>query len=149
MAKNKTQFVCQNCGSEAAKWEGKCRECGAWNSLVEETVIKAPKGARGWSVGSEETNTPTVLKLSAHVDRKENLRLNTGIGELNRVLGGGLVRGSYILLGGDPGIGKSTLLMQVAGKIAAEKNKVLYVPNALVYVASWLKWRAKAAFHIF
>lgn len=127
MAKNKTQFVCQNCGSEAAKWEGKCRECGAWNSLVEETVIKTPKSARGWSVGNDESTSPVVLKLNAQVDRKEDLRLNTGIGELNRVLGGGLVRGSYILLGGDPGIGKSTLLMQVAGQIAAGKNKVLYV----------------------
>lgn len=128
MAKIKSVFVCQNCGAEAPKWEGKCRECGAWNSLVEETVTKAPKGARGWSVGKEDASpSQAVLDLSAHVEKKETARVNTGLSELNRVLGGGLVPGSYILLGGDPGIGKSTLLMQMAGQIANQKHKVLYV----------------------
>lgn len=127
MAKNKTQFVCQNCGSEAPRWEGKCRECGAWNSLVEETVVKAPKGGRGWSIGKDEVASQAVIRLDANVEAKETPRLNTGIHELNRVLGGGLVSGSYVLLGGDPGIGKSTLLMQMAGQIAKQNHKVLYV----------------------
>lgn len=127
MAKSKTIFVCQNCGAEAPRWEGKCRECGAWNSLVEETVTKSPKGARGWTVGSDDGVTPHILDLSKHVEKKETARLDTGTTELNRVLGGGLVPGSYILLGGDPGIGKSTILMQTAGKIAEQGHKVVYV----------------------
>lgn len=127
MAKTKIQFVCQNCGAEAPKWEGKCRECSAWNSLVEETVFKEPKSGRGWSVGNDEPGAPILLDLSEQVVVKNTARVDTGMGELNRVLGGGLVRGSYILLGGDPGIGKSTLLMQVAGKIAGQGNSVLYV----------------------
>ncbi len=121
MSKSKSIFVCQNCGAEAPRWEGKCRECAAWNSLVEETVTKAPKGARGWSISGEESSggaSSGVVKLNERVKEKETRRLDTGLGELNRVLGGGLVPGSYILLGGDPGIGKSTLLMQMAGKIA-------------------------------
>lgn len=127
MSKIRTIFVCQNCGSEAPRWEGKCRECGAWNSLVEEAVMKAPKDARGWSVGGDESTAPAVLHLDQHVEKKEATRMDTGLQELNRVLGGGLVSGSYILLGGDPGIGKSTLLMQMAGKIANGNNAVLYV----------------------
>lgn len=126
MSKAKSIFVCQNCGAEAPRWEGKCRDCNAWNSLTEETVIKAPKGARGWSVGPEDLGgaTSSVVKLSDHIEKKETLRLDTGLDELNRVLGGGLVTGSYILLGGDPGIGKSTLLMQMAGRLADAKSKI-------------------------
>jgi DNA repair protein RadA/Sms len=126
MSKSKTIFVCQNCGAEAPRWEGKCRECNAWNSLVEETVIKAPKGSRGWSIGADTASGDSrpIVRLSEHVEKKETHRLDTGLAELNRVLGGGLVKGSYILLGGDPGIGKSTLLMQMAGRL---NTKVLYV----------------------
>lgn len=128
MAKSKTIFVCQNCGAEAPRWEGKCRECAAWNSLVEETVVKAPKGERGWNIGAENSERgPQSVLLDQNIEAKQTLRIETGLDELNRVLGGGLVAGSYILLGGDPGIGKSTLLMQVAGKIAAKKHKVLYI----------------------
>ncbi len=128
--KTKSIFVCQNCGSERPKWEGQCRDCGAWNSLVEETVSKAPKGARSWSVGpSDELATVGngVLALDSEVEVKQSERWSTGMKELNRVLGGGLVRGSYILLGGDPGIGKSTLLMQMAAQLAREDHRVLYV----------------------
>jgi DNA repair protein RadA/Sms len=127
MAKTKTIFVCQNCGGEASRWEGKCRECGEWNSLVEETVEKVAKGARGWNIAKDETSSQTVLKLDQTIEVKNAPRLDTGLNELNRVLGGGLVRGSYILLGGDPGIGKSTLLMQMAGELANRKHKILYV----------------------
>jgi DNA repair protein RadA/Sms len=133
MAKTKTTFVCQSCGAEAPRWEGKCRECGAWNSLVEEKIRAEVKGARGWSISGAEDGqaashgTKNVYNLSQNVEKKEIARIDTGLNELNRVLGGGLVSGSYILLGGDPGIGKSTLLMQMAGQIANGGCKVLYV----------------------
>jgi DNA repair protein RadA/Sms len=126
-AKSKTVFVCQNCGSERPKWEGQCRDCGAWNSLIEEKVVAAPKNSRAWSVGSEGSPSQTVLSLDSDVAVSETQRWNTGMNELNRVLGGGLVAGSYNLLGGDPGIGKSTLLMQMAGRLGAVQRKVLYV----------------------
>ena len=127
--KTKSIFVCQNCGSERPKWEGQCRDCGAWNSLVEETVAKAPKGARSWTVGpsSDERLVSQAIALDSAIEVKNAERWSTGMKELNRVLGGGLVRGSYILLGGDPGIGKSTLLMQMAGQLAREDHRVLYV----------------------
>jgi DNA repair protein RadA/Sms len=125
--KTKSIFVCQNCGSERPKWEGQCRDCNAWNSLVEESVAKAPKNSRSWSVGTDGAPSQTVLALDAEIDFKETSRWNTGMSELNRVLGGGLVPGSYALLGGDPGIGKSTLLMQMAGKLGDVGRKVLYV----------------------
>src|SRR6185312_6752358 len=105
--KTKSVFVCQNCGSERPKWEGQCRDCGAWNSLVEETITKSPKGGRSWTVGAED-NRQTALQLDSMIEVSSTERWTTGLKELDRVLGGGLVRGSYILLGGDPGIGKST-----------------------------------------
>lgn len=125
--KTKSIFVCQNCGSQRPKWEGQCRDCGAWNSLVEETVTKAPKGSRSWSVGSSPETAKAALQLDSVIEINNSERWKTGIKELDRVLGGGLVRGSYILLGGDPGIGKSTLLMQMAGQLAREDHRVLYV----------------------
>lgn len=132
MAKVKTVFVCQECGSQRAKWEGQCRDCGAWNSLVEEKVNMAPKGPRGWSVGPAQSNglastSQSVLDLSQSVSERPIERMTTGFNEFDRVLGGGLVPGSYLLLGGDPGIGKSTLLLQMAGGIAAAGKKILYV----------------------
>ncbi len=129
--KTKSIFVCQNCGAERPKWEGQCRDCGAWNSLVEETVTNAPKGARSWSVGSSAGNTSdtriAALQLDSVIEIKDSRRWSTGMKELDRVLGSGLVPGSYVLLGGDPGIGKSTLLMQMAGQLAREDRRVLYV----------------------
>ncbi len=130
-SKNKTLFVCQNCGSERPKWEGQCHDCGAWNSLVEEKVMAAPKNERAaWSVGAPSSAAPSaqiVLKLDSEVEVKASSRWDTGMHELNRVLGGGLVAGSYTLLGGDPGIGKSTLLMQMAGRLGDVGRSVLYV----------------------
>jgi DNA repair protein RadA/Sms len=147
--KEKTLFVCQNCGAESPRWEGKCRDCNSWNSLVEEKSEKATKGSQVWNVakksgligahdlaelsGSPSKSGPRLgdhLDLSQDVVIKESSRFNTGLNEFNRVLGGGLVPGSYILLGGDPGIGKSTLLMQMAGKLALQFHKdqsVLYI----------------------
>jgi DNA repair protein RadA/Sms len=126
MAKAKTIFVCQECGSERPKWEGQCRDCGAWNTLVEEKQAKVVN-PRGWQ--TERSSSELKSRPLNEIDETKNgaERRTTSISELDRVLGGGLVRGSFILLGGDPGIGKSTLLLQMAGGLAKTKAKVLYV----------------------
>ncbi|HVK60168.1 MAG TPA: DNA repair protein RadA [Bdellovibrionales bacterium] len=131
MAKNKSRsvYVCQSCGTQRAKWEGRCSDCGAWNSLVEETVEKetvTTARQRGWSTGSAASETQFVT-LDQNIEASKLTRAQTGFGELDRVLGGGLVEGSFILLGGDPGIGKSTLLLQMAGGLAKNDLTVLYV----------------------
>lgn len=118
MAKEKTKYVCGDCGYETVKWMGFCPSCGSRNSLTEMSVKEAPKR----SVISEGRG---AVRLS-EVDRKEASRTSTGIGEFDRVLGGGIVAGSVILLGGDPGIGKSTLLIQAASNLL-ENAAVLYV----------------------
>lgn len=120
MAKARTVFICRNCGFEAAKWIGKCPSCGEWNSFSEEAITKT-SGIADTRFGA--TNASPV-KLH-EVDFKSQPRLDTQTGELNRVLGGGLVPGSVILIGGEPGIGKSTLALQVA--LAMNKYKVLYI----------------------
>src|SRR5689334_19559315 len=109
MAKSKTKtiYTCQNCGAQRPRWEGKCSDCGAWNSLVEEMQYEEPK-TRGWSTGSSDnkpSSKPVTLDQSLEEIRLD--RFDTGYEELNRVLGGGLARGSFVLLGGSPGIGKS------------------------------------------
>lgn len=124
MAKTKSAFFCQSCGFESAKWLGKCPSCGQWNTFVEEVVEKGGSMKTSWrsSSGSQRLNTPSKVQeiASAEMDR-----IATGDAELDRVLGGGLVYGSATLIGGEPGIGKSTLLLQLALQI---KNlKVLYV----------------------
>ncbi|MBC86181.1 MAG: DNA repair protein RadA [Bdellovibrionaceae bacterium] len=131
MAKAKTTFSCQECGSSFPKWEGKCRGCGAWNSLVEEVAVDTKKSSlnkRGWSVSdSENKKGSRTIKLNDKIVAKKENRTSTGFKELDRVLGGGLVKGSYALLGGDPGIGKSTLLLQMAGGLASQGLNLLYV----------------------
>jgi len=118
---NKTIFVCQGCGYQSAKWMGKCPECGEWASLLEERQhLTVASGTGISSRGSEPI--PIVA-----VEKSEQQRVNTGIGEFDRVLGGGLVPGSLILVGGDPGIGKSTLMLQVLHRLADGKQKVLYI----------------------
>ena len=113
-------YVCAACGASHRKWSGQCDACGAWNSLSEETVTATPKGLKpGKSKGLE------IASLADHAENPE--RKSTGSPELDRVLGGGLVAGSAILLGGDPGIGKSTLLLQAASVLATRGNRVLYV----------------------
>ncbi len=121
MAKIRSKFVCQECGYETAKWLGKCPSCEEWNTFVEEfeTKVSNTKGQRGISKGKiEKINNITSTK-------KE--RISTGSMEMDRVLGGGIIKSSLILVGGDPGIGKSTLLLQVAGYASKHRLKVLYV----------------------
>lgn len=126
MAKVKSVFVCQSCGAKRAKWEGRCSDCGEWNTLVEEKTVPDRKG---WVQKGSETRTASMdvynLMDSPSLDSGE--RISTGLAEVDRVLGGGLVHGSYILLGGDPGIGKSTLVMQIAGQLARKGSSVLYI----------------------
>ena len=119
MAKTTIRYICQNCGAESLRWMGKCANCGEWNTLVEETVTKQEQHKRTW------VKRPTPLRL-AEISTEDQPRFSTGSGELDRVIGGGLVPGCLGLIGGDPGIGKSTLLLQVAGKVAEESGPVLY-----------------------
>ena len=128
MAKSKasTVFFCQSCGYESSKWMGQCPGCKEWNTFVEETVNKSPyAGAAAAKNERREGRTmPTVL---SKISVTEENRISTGIGELDRVLGGGIVQGSLTLVGGDPGIGKSTLLLQVCRNLSARGHKVLYI----------------------
>ncbi len=125
MAKIKSQFVCQHCGYITPKWMGKCPECNQWDSLVEEKITSNTKNIKEHSRHVMETNAkPQNLSSITLVDED---RVTTGIGELDRVLGGGLVSGVLVLVGGDPGIGKSTLLLQVANEVAKQQKKVLYI----------------------
>lgn len=124
MPKSTTQYVCQQCGAATPKWQGQCPQCATWNSLVETAVIPA----KGRSASGRSTKTP-IVKL-AQIKNKGLVRIKTGIGELDRVLGGGLVPGSVVLLAGEPGIGKSTLLTQLAmsqSKISNLTSDTLYV----------------------
>lgn len=120
MAKNKTVFVCNECGYESSKWLGKCPACNSWNSFFEQKIIEKKSGIK------EKNNSNNVPKALNSYQGQECVRLQTGFGELDRVLGGGLVKGSLVLLGGEPGIGKSTLILQICDKIKGE-GKVLYV----------------------
>lgn len=118
--KQKTLFYCTECGNETAKWAGQCPACGAWNSLVEAPVQSKTKAV---PASHRPKSAPTRL---SELDAQEEIRFLTGIGELDRVLGGGAVRGSIVLVGGAPGVGKSTLLLQLCGLIG-ESERVLYV----------------------
>lgn len=123
MAKASSVFFCQNCGAQSAKWIGRCPSCGEWNTYVEE-VVKKDTG-RESSMGEIKTRKKTAPVSLDKISTGKEERINTGTIELNRVLGGGLVPGSLVLIGGEPGIGKSTLMLQVA--LRFDKYKVLYV----------------------
>ena len=124
MLKNKkTVYFCQECGYESAKWMGQCPGCKAWNTFVEETV-SAKKPASGTTGRTEKRQEPVILR---DISLSEDERQTTKIGELDRVLGGGIVPGSLVLVGGDPGIGKSTLLLQVCRNLAERQVSVLYI----------------------
>jgi DNA repair protein RadA/Sms len=136
MAKAKTAYVCADCGAEHSKWQGQCVECGAWNTLSEITVLPAKAAANPRGSYAGKTDAAKITKL-ATVAAEAERREATGIAELDRVLGGGLVSGSVVLIGGDPGIGKSTLLLQMLGAIG-QRVRGLYVTGeeSLAQVAS-------------
>ncbi|MAZ55287.1 MAG: DNA repair protein RadA [Flavobacteriales bacterium] len=123
MTKLKTTFFCQNCGAQSAQWMGKCKACGEWNTIVEEVINKSNSGKTGWD--NKKYNKINKAQIISEISLQSRARIDTSDNELNRVLGGGIVAGSLILLGGEPGIGKSTLLLQVALKI--QNEKALYV----------------------
>jgi len=127
MKQPKVVFVCQECGAQAPKWAGRCDDCGKWNTLVEERPA-ATDGGSAAAAGHRyaQSGTSSTAKLYAEVDTTHAVRLSSGIGEFDRVLGGGIVPGSLVLLGGEPGIGKSTLLLQAAAHFAREVGPVLY-----------------------
>lgn len=119
MAKEKTVFICRECGREYPKWTGKCLSCGAWNSLEETTPISLPSS-------KSAPSKPLEYSRITEIPEDSEVRWSTGVSELDRVLGGGLVKGSLVLIGGDPGIGKSTLLLQICGNMGNE-HIILYV----------------------
>jgi DNA repair protein RadA/Sms len=122
VARAQSRFVCQACGAEFLRWEGQCRSCAAWNTLVETVVSARSRDRRpGVAVGPGVAPVPLSAPAEAAI-----ARLRTGLHELDRVLGGGIVPGSLLLIGGEPGVGKSTLLLQVAGGVAAANGGVLY-----------------------
>ena len=123
MAKTKTHFVCQSCGYQLPKWLGRCPGCQEWNTFVEERIIEEKEPQRD-ILGLESSAVPVPL---TEIKGEEKERLTIGMGEFDRVLGGGIVLGSLVLVGGDPGIGKSTLLLQAMNQLASSGAKVLYV----------------------
>ena len=126
MAKSKYIYTCNQCGYESTQWNGKCPSCGAWNSFEEDIADTAPAGMRSSaSSGAAPDLSDNILELE-DIGADSDVRYDTGIGELNRVLGGGLVKGSLVLLGGEPGIGKSTILLQIC-QFLGEEHSVLYV----------------------
>jgi DNA repair protein RadA/Sms len=120
--KKETIFVCQSCGHKAGKWLGKCPECGEWNSLVEEKSRAPRSGGRNGFKLRDVSAVPFT-----EIEPQDDVRVPSGVTEFDRVLGGGIVPGTLVLIGGDPGIGKSTLLLQVADKLSAAGSRVLYI----------------------
>lgn len=124
MAKRKMKFVCQECGYESAKWMGKCPGCNTWNTMVEEVEVSSSRNRHTIGGGTRTVSKPE--KITA-IEIKKEPRITTKMQELDRVLGGGIVPGSLVLIGGDPGIGKSTLLLQVSAQLAEKQHPVLYI----------------------
>jgi len=123
MAKTKTVFFCRNCGNESPKWVGKCPACGEWNSYVEETVVT---GKAGKQSATNRISGPASKPIAIQdIPAGKEQRIDLQNAEMNRVLGGGLVPGSLVLVGGEPGIGKSTLMLQIA--LAIPDMRVLYI----------------------
>ena len=126
-AKVKTVFFCKECGYESAKWSGQCPSCHAWNTMTEQEI----KTGGGSAKPRSSTGGAHPVKLT-EIELNEEDRIPTGIGELDRVLGGGIVPGSLILVGGDPGIGKSTLLLQTCRELAAAGKKLIYISLLII-----------------
>ena len=124
MAKSKTLYICTSCGGESLKWNGKCPSCGEWNTLEETEITPMPSGKAG--MARQISSASVKITPIGEVDITDEVRYHTGMAELDRVLGGGLVKGSLVLLGGDPGIGKSTLMLQICTYLG-KGHSVLYV----------------------
>lgn len=123
MAKAKTRYVCTSCGSVSSRWLGRCPQCGEWNTMAEEQVApEAPKAAQSMARSGPASRATSLSDIAL----EDMTRVETGIGELDRVLGGGIVPGALILLSGDPGIGKSTLVLQLAAAVCDKNGAVLY-----------------------
>src|SRR5215831_6843271 len=122
---SKAVFVCQECGAQSAKWSGQCKDCGAWNSFVEERPAEVSGASAGHRYAAAGGGASSA-RLYSDIEIEQHARISTGIGEFDRVLGGGIVPGSLVLLGGEPGIGKSTLLLQAAANLARTVGPVLY-----------------------
>ena len=135
MAKIKSKYVCQSCGYETAGYLGKCPECGSWGSFVEEIDTPSVKNEN-----VEIVDSTLPMKLS-EIEMDSEIRISTNISEFDRVLGGGIVQGSLVLIAGDPGIGKSTILLQTSGELCKNGKKVLYV--SAEESASQVKLRAE------
>ncbi|MBT1701076.1 DNA repair protein RadA [Fulvivirgaceae bacterium PWU4] len=125
MAKSKTVFYCQSCGYESAKWLGKCPACNSWNTFAEEVITKQGSAKNEWRQESSSKQRQSKARTLDEIETAHDIRWNSGDQELNRVLGGGVVPGSLILIGGEPGIGKSTLMLQAGLRL--KEQKVLYV----------------------
>ncbi|HPB85253.1 MAG TPA: AAA family ATPase, partial [Paludibacteraceae bacterium] len=122
MAKIKSVYVCQNCGAESPKWVGRCAACGEWNTYTEEIIREEKTSKIATILGETAKQKPQLI---TEIEAQSEKRIDTRSPELNRVLGGGLVKGSLVLIGGEPGIGKSTLVLQVA--LNMEGRRILYV----------------------
>lgn len=139
MAKLTSKYVCQSCGYEAVKWQGRCPGCQDWNSFVEE--LETPKQQRPGGADPIRISTQSKAQRIGQIPSQQEQRFSTGLGECDRVLGGGVVSGSLVLIGGDPGIGKSTLLLQLSHQLAASGKTVLYMSGE--ESATQLKLRAE------
>ncbi|MEK6625013.1 MAG: ATPase domain-containing protein, partial [Bdellovibrionota bacterium] len=126
MSKKNINFVCTSCTYQTPKWMGRCPECGQWNSFSEEIESSGKIAARKLNLEDQRNETRELSTFAE--DISESLKIKTGISEFDRVLGGGITKSSFVLIGGEPGIGKSTLLLMAAGKVASVVNdKLLYV----------------------
>lgn len=134
MAKEKTVYVCSACGYETPRWMGKCPGCNTWNTLEEQAPQAGVSQAAPVKANKQRGGTGAKAMRLDEIPEESAARASTGIGELDRVLGGGVVEGSLMLVGGDPGIGKSTLLLQASEHLAAGGVRVLYISLSLIHI---------------
>ncbi len=145
MAKARVQFICQNCGTVHSRWAGKCDSCGEWNTLVEEGTNSGIGSGPGAMLSKRKGRAVALTSLSGDIE--DAPRIISGISELDRVTGGGFVRGSALLIGGDPGIGKSTLLTQAAAALSNRGHRIVYVSGEEAVAQIRLRARSVWVWH--